>query len=56
MGTSSRHNSPERPAEFSNYGKQTVALRAGFVTLARMGDIVNLYEAVKLAPQLTAAK
>ena len=56
MGTSSRHNSPERPAEFSNYGKQTVDLRADFATLARMGGIVNLYEAVKLAPQLTAAK
>ena len=56
MGTSSRHNSPERPAGFSNYGKQTVDLRADFATLARMGDIVNLYEAVKLAQQWRAAK
>ena len=126
VGASSRHNSPELPAEFSNYGQQTVDLFApgvdiysstpantyatysgtsmtgpvvagvatvlksyfpqltaaqpkqiilqsavpyhtkvlkpstkksvDFATLSRTGGIVNLYEAVKLAQQLTAAK
>ena len=126
VGASSRHNSPELPAEFSNYGQQTVDLFAPGVdiysptpantyatysgtsmagpvvagvatvlksyfpqltaaqpkqiilqsavpyhtkvlkpstkksvhdaTLSRTGGIVNLYEAVKLAQQLTAAK
>ena len=30
--------------------------RVDFATLARTGGIVNLYEAVKLARQMTAAK
>ena len=126
VGASSRHNTPELPAGFSNYGKQTVdlfapgidiysstpgntyatfsgtsmagpvvagvaavlksyfpqftaaqlkqvmlqsavpyhtkVLRPGtkkpvdFATLSRTGGIVNLYEAVKLAQQMTAVR